>query len=160
MHMSCSNRIERRLQNSKCCVLLQPSQSGTTAVSSARGYQCTTCLRTLSCSSALYRHIRNAHLGVFTHRCPICGQGFSNQPGLQGHLVQTHGHTQLKRACKVCGKEYAREDTLQRHMKYSHGGGDGSGSGEIVARHSNPVSTQQEQQQSGSEIPSTTAEMS
>jgi len=54
-----------------------------------------------------------------SHKCDVCGKGFSRKDYLNKHILCHTGHRPYK--CDVCGKGFNRKDILNKHM-FTHTG--------------------------------------
>ena len=60
------------------------------------------------------------HSSRFRYHCDLCGKGFHNPAGLQGHKVSTHNMVEERVACPVCGKQYTQSSNMRAHMISVH----------------------------------------
>ena len=86
--------------------------------SQTKPFSCNSCSKAFLSAASLWRHKRQEHLGIFRHKCQICGRGFGNKNDLTGHLVM-HG-AERQYVCIHCGKSYSYKQHLQRHVSENH----------------------------------------
>ena len=73
------------------------------------------CVKKISTSSSLKRHIRRVHSLEIPHTCDTCHKGFASVDMLKRHS-QVHQKEKIH-GCSKCGKRFARKDILTRHLK-------------------------------------------
>ena len=81
-------------------------------------YHCAKCNKMFTKKFTYERHVRQLHLGIYSHVCQVCGKGFSHSAGLKGHLVSHGGVPEFK--CIECGKLYRYKQDLMHHLEKSH----------------------------------------
>ncbi len=80
-------------------------------------FACDKCPKRFMTYGSLHRH-KNAHNGIFAHKCPICQKGFANGKDLEGHMYK---HTGVKPfQCSACEMTFAYKCNLMSHLKTMH----------------------------------------
>ncbi|XP_067014175.2 zinc finger protein 184 isoform X3 [Anabrus simplex] len=79
------------------------------------GHICPMCLKDLSRSENLQRHISIVHKDIKLLPCAVCKKTFSSPTELQEHIF---GHNRDERlySCDTCGKMFNRHENMLRHM--------------------------------------------
>ncbi|KAH6941124.1 hypothetical protein HPB50_014053 [Hyalomma asiaticum] len=85
----------------------------------SRKYECSTCGRCFTASSALRQH-RILHTGEKPYTCSTCGQKFSQNAGLFQHLRYHAGEKPF--ACELCPARFYRSQSLKNHQRQHRGG--------------------------------------
>ena len=80
---------------------------------SAKIYQCDTCKKILSCSSALRRH-EVIHEDL-PYKCGLCFIKFIHCNNLKRHMLSSHGKGNTELKCRHCHKSFSRRYSLKRH---------------------------------------------
>ena len=80
-------------------------------------FACDKCPKRFMTYGSLHRH-KNAHKGIYAHKCPICEKGFANGKDLEGHMYK---HTGVKPfQCTGCEMTFAYKCNLMSHIKTMH----------------------------------------
>jgi len=84
-------------------------------------YTCSSCDKTFSNSSALYKHKRRLHSSIRHYYCPDCRLTFKSGVELKQHV---HTHTGSKPySCRHCSDRFTWHNQLKTHLLKSHNEG-------------------------------------
>ena len=82
---------------------------------SAESVQCHVCQRWMSRADSLKRHIREVHMKVKAHECPLCGRHFSQKCNMFSHIAKKHAYE--AKQCFVCSVTFSSLPAWLDHLQ-------------------------------------------